>query len=377
MKAAITFFVCATALFGCGEPSDLDPDAAVEIRGAARHLDGTPVTKGTALVVKDIGLDDFAASAPIFFGTMGMVCVAGADLDLCDEEAVRTELAQDGSFEFSLRGRDVQSGFGTTSTLWATVAAPPTDDGLDGPSSATAFKARTSTVTLPPLRLWEPTVRVRRGRGTVRVGWPDLPGKLGRNPSYQARFESSEGALVWSLRRPGSVDPRVLEDASGGVSVDASVAASDTEQATTYRSAQQPFSGPAAPPSRGASCAAVATGRRTVTYDPCPLTDGALTRDFDPALDPECRKDTCPHHDTAVVVDLGDVRKISLVVVRADEDVLVVDSSLDARRWSTAATVDMKRPHATAKLASGTRARYVRIAAERWPLPTLRELSVW
>ena len=377
MKRAIALLLVPALFAACGEPSTIDPDAAVDIRGEAQHLDGTPVRRGTAMIVKDIGVDDFAASAPIFFGTMGMVCLAGADLDLCDEEAARTKLSDDGTFAFSLRGRDVQSGFGTTSTMWVSVAAPPVKDGLAGPSSAVAFTARSATVTLPPLRLWEPAITVDQTEERVRLDWPSLPPELGSKPSYQARFQSSDGELVWSAARPGVVDARVLEDVTGGVSVDASVKNVDAGGAGSYRSAQSPFHGPGSPPSRGASCAAVATGRRTVTYSPCPLTDGVLDRDFDPALDPKCRKDKCPHHDTAVVVDLGAARALSLVVLRADPDVLTLDTSLDGRRWSPALTVTMKRPHATAAFPRSTRARYVRVAAKRWPLPTLRELSVW
>ena len=377
MRATAASAILVLLLTGCGEPSNVDPDAAVTVTGAAQHLDGTPVTSGTAMVLKDIGIDDFAASAPVFFGTMGMACLAGTDLDLCDEEGVRTDLSGDGTFTLTLRGRDVQSGFGTTSTLWATVAADGSQ-GLAGPSTASAFTAQSETVNLPPLRLWEPAVDVIESRGKLRVQWPALPRRLGRHATYQARIESASGDLVWSMDRAGvAVDARVLEDVEGAVSVEASVDESGRRGAATYRSAQQRLSGPGAPASRGAPCSAVATGRRSVAYHPCPLTDGVFNEDFDPALDPECAEKTCPRHDTAVVVDLGEVRQLSLVVVRAEPDVLVLSISNDGRRWRRLSTVAMKSPNAAVSVPDDTRARYLRLHAQRWPLPTLRELSAW
>lgn len=374
MRRTLVALGVLSLLTACGEPSNVDPEAVVRISGSALHADGSPVTGGTVAVVKDIGVDDFAASAPLFFGTMGMACVVGADLDLCDEEGTRTELAEDGTFSVTLKGADVQSGFGTTSTLWASVGAPSAE-GLGGASAAYAFTADSETVRLPPLRLWEPRVKVAQADGSIRVAWPDLPRRLGRQPEYQARFETSGGDLVWAAYRSGvKVDARVLEDVRGGVAVDASAEARDG--AVTYRSPQKSFEGPGGPPSRGASCSAVATGRRTVTYEPCPLTDGVFGEDFDPALDPECAEERCPAHDTAIIVDLGEVRSLSLIVLRADPDTNILATSMDGSRWRRLATVRMRTPHVTVR-GGATRTRYIRLSAQRWPLGTLHELSIW
>ncbi|HVL85085.1 MAG TPA: discoidin domain-containing protein [Pseudonocardia sp.] len=363
-RVAAAVAALALALTACGEPSAVDPRAEVVVSGQVLHADGTPVQGGTAMVIKEIGPDDFAASAPLFFGTMGISCLAGIDLDLCDEAGARADVADDGTFSVRLRGRDVQSGFGTVSTMWATAAAP-SDGDLAGASASSAFTVGSESVQLPALRLWEPAVGVVEENGGVTVDVPRLPGEYGSDPRYEVRFESAEGALLWAARRRElPVDARVLEDAVHAVAVEASVDDAPGGSRATYRTAQARLAGPGAPPSRGAACATHRPGHGRVAHEPCPFTDGDLDEAFDAG-------------GRSVVIDLGETRPVDLVVIRGDTDTFVVHTSEDGRTWQRLATLETTREHAALDAPPATHARYVRVRAQRGVLPALRELSIW
>lgn len=370
----------AVLLAGCGEPSPVDPQARVQVSGSVKRAEGQALSQGRAVVMKEIGPDELAADAPAFFGTMGLVCLTRMDLDVCDEQGTAADLEGDGTFSVELRGSDVQSGFGTVSTLWASVEAPSADD-LPGPAVSHAFRATAETVELPAMTLWEPPVTLQQRGGQVRAQWPTVPRSLGRRAVYTGAFATDEGETVWSVRRAGAdVDTRVLEDFNGTFTVEARVEADDSplDGPVVYRSGAQSFTGPGAAPSRGAGCSAVASGRETVVYDPCPLTDGDVGEVFSPALDPRCPEGReCPHWDTKVVLDLGERRDLRLLVIRAEPDTWVLDVSDDARSWRRLRRVELRRPHATVQVPAKTRARYLRLRAARWPLRDLTEVSVW
>ena len=369
------------ALVACGQPSDVAPNATVTVTGSALHADGSPLADASVVVTTEIGPDELAADAPLFFGTAGLVCFTPADLDVCDEHGIRTEADQRGRFSVELRGADVQSGFGTVSTLWASIAAPHDPSAGQPPATSYAFTAVDKQVRLPALSLWEPKVDLKQPAGDVTVTVPELPTRYGRTPRYATHFVDDTGAAAWTLaRRGGRIDARVLEDLQGSVAVEASLARGpgELDGAVVYRSGSVAFVGPGAPPSRGAACSAVATGREHVEYEPCPLTDGDVGESFDPALDPKCPDgDGCPHWDTTVIVDLGRSRDISLLVLRADDDSYLLSASDDAAQWQRVGVARVTEGQALVTPTPRLRARYVRLAAQRWPLSTLRELSVW
>lgn len=378
MRRAVAVAVCCTLAVACGEPSPVDPQARVEIRGAAEYVGGGPVAGGTVLVMKEIGFDEFAADMPAFFGTMGLVCLTNVELDVCDESGTKGETSADGTFRVELTGRDVQSGFGTTSTLWATVAGPQQGGGA-GPSVSHAFQATSEAVKLPAMRVWDPQVRVARRGNALEVDWDAFPRELGRKARDRAVVQTTDGAALWSVGSRGeALDPRLLEDATAFVAAEAEVGRDADVGTRVYRSRQQPIQGAGPPPSRGAGCSAVATARERVAYDPCPLTDGDLSTSFDPALEPQCPQGRkCPQHDTAVILDLGEARAGSLLVIRGDEDRLVVDTAVAPGQWQRLETVKTRQGCAVVEIPNGIRLRYVRLRAARWPLPGFTEVSVW
>ena len=363
------------AASGCAPESSLSRDAAVEVSGRVLSQRGEAVAGARAVIVKEIGPEEFAAGAmSVVF--LGVTCLEDPDVEPCGEFAHHTEADRQGRFTFELRGADVQSGIGTASTMSLTAAAPPRD-GAPGPTTTHSFRVQEPSLGVPPHRLWQAAPKLSTTGGKIAVEVPPLGRAYGEPTSSTLLFLRKDGTPVWRSRTAVAVDQRALEELQGTAVVE--VATGETREVlrSIYRSAHVAVSGPGVPPSRGAGCWSSSRGRTTVRYSPCPLTDGDLTTTFDPALDPKCRsEERCPQPDTAVTVDLGKPSRVTAVALRGDDDVLMVRTSLDRKSWSKPVTVRVELGNAFAQLPA-RQARYVSVKAQRWPLPGFTEISVW
>lgn len=373
--------LAAIAVGACGTPSEVDPDSTVEIRGQVVHQDGSPVGGADAVLVKEIGVDEFLSGATTVVTTWGFACVAEADVDPCGEYAHRATTDGDGAFRFELRGADVQSGFRTASTMTATAAAPADDGERAGAATSSSFLVQREALELPTLHLWEPDIAIEQAEGQLTVDWPTLPEGYPADASYEAVFVDAQGRPVWGLSDAGSrIDARVLEDVRGGVAVQATAETSvdDLDADIAFRSGQHPVEGPGAPPSRGASCSATA-GERTQVVAPCPLTDGDLATLADVDIDdcPEGQSPCPTPADSAVVIDLGSERDLGLLVLRGDEDDVVVDVSADGRTWVQLLSIEMAGTRVAVGLPPGTTARAVRLRGESGDIGQFAEVSLW
>lgn len=373
--------LAAVAAGACGTPSEVDPDATVEIRGQVVHQDGSPVGGADTVLVKEIGVDEFLSGATTVMTTWGFACVAHADVDPCGEYAHRATTDGGGAFRFALRGADVQSGFGTASTMTATAAAPGDDGERAGAATSLSFLVQREALELPILHLWEPDIAIEQADGQLTVDWPTLPEGYPADASYEAVFVDARGRPVWALSDAGStIDVRVLEDVRGGVAVQATTETSvdDLDADIAFRSGQHPVEGPGAPPSRGASCSAT-DGDRVQVVAPCPLTDGDLATLADVDIDdcPEGRTPCPAPADSSVVIDLGSERDLSLLVLRGDEDDVVVDVSGDGRTWAQLLSVEMTGTSVAVGLPPGTTARAVRLRGDSGDIGQFAEISLW
>ena len=376
--AAATLILAA----GCGTPSEIDPDAQVEITGALVDQDGAAVPNARAVLVKEIGVDEFLSGAMTVMTTWGFACAVDAPVDPCGEYTTVATTGGDGGFAFTVRGADVQSGFGTVSTMTATAAAPPRDGERTGAAVSLSFQVQEELMGLPPLRLWRPQVDVSTQGGNLVVGWPSMPDGYPADVRYEAIVFDGQGRPVWTITTPGQpADLRVLEDLAGGVAVQATAETQvDQRDATVvYRSAQLPVAGPGAPPSRGAACATTAAGRAPVQAQPCPLTDGDLTTLASLDMPSDCPSDgsACDYPDRSIVLDLRSSRPLTLVVLRGEQDDLAIDVSDDGQTWQPVAEVEMTATSAAVALPPDTSGRYVRVRAQSSDVGDFSEIALW
>lgn len=366
----------------CGTPSEVAADARLQVRGSVVTQDGSPISDAPVVMVKEIGVDEFLSGATTVLTTWGFACVTEAAVDPCGEYDHRTATDGEGTFAFDLRGADVRSGFGTASTMTLTAAGPASEGQRTGPATSLSFLVQRELLDLPELRLWEPELHVSQEGGRLTVTWPTLPTDLSADASYEAVAVDEQGRPVWTLTDGSAgVDVRVLEDVRGGVAVQASAETVVDERRSdvVYRSGQLPVEGPGAPPSRGASCSAT-DGEHAEAFVPCPLTDGDLGTLADVDLDVDCPEGQtqCPHPpDSAIVLDLGSSGPRSLVVLRGDEDDLVIDVSDDGTTWTQVIAVEMEATQVAVPLPPGTTGRYLRVRGAVGDVGQFAEISVW
>lgn len=379
LAATVTLAALAAA---CGTPSDVDPDAQVEITGTLVDQAGVPVPAARAVLVKEIGVDEFLSGAVTVMTSWGFACVVDEPVDPCGEYAYFATSADDGSFTFLVRGSDVQSGFRTASTMTATAAAPAQTGERAGAAVSLSFQVQEEILELPRFQLWQPQVEVRTEDGTLAVAWPTMPDGYPAEAQYEAIVTDEQGRPVWTITTSGQpVDPRVLEDLVGGVAVQATAATTVNERSATlvHRSARLPVAGPGAPPSRGATCATTAEGRSPVIAAPCPLTDGDLTTPAVLGMPSDCPSDAsaCDYPDRSIVIDLGGTQALTLLVMRGDEDDLVIDVSDDGQAWQQVVEVEMTTSSAAVALPPDTIGRYVRVRAQAGDVGQFAEISLW
>lgn len=382
VRPLVALALAAVVASACGTPSEVAADARLQVRGSVAHQDGSPVSGTPVVLVKEIGVDEFLSGATTVLTTWGFACVTEADVDPCGEYDHRTTTDAEGSFAFDLHGADVRSGFGTASTMTLTAAGPAGEGQRTGPATSMSFLVQRDLLDLPGVRLWEPELRVSQEGGRLTASWPTLPADLSADPSYEAVVVDEQGRPVWTLTDGSAgVDVRVLEDVRGGVAVQASAETVVDERRSdvVYRSGQMAVEGPGAPPSRGAACSAT-DGEHVEAVLPCPLTDGDLSTLADVDLEVDCPdgQTQCPHPpDSAVVLDLDSSGPRSLVVLRGDEDDVVIDMSDDGTTWTEVIAVEMEATQVAVPLPSGTSGRYLRVRSAVGDVGGFAEISVW
>lgn len=331
------------ALAGC---SRVAHDAQVTLSGTAQHPDGSPLVDAT------VGLDvapgpSVLLAVPVIIATFGQACRTA----LCGAEHT-TETDANGDYAFDLLGRDVQGLFGEEVWLQAGVRGTRTGDALAGPAGSVELVVRDEQVQLPTIRLWDPAVTIE----TDAVAWEALLPEQGDPERTEIVFETLEGDRVWfgSAAPTGTdIDPRLLEDTTGGVAALVTLPGGDPDgiERRQLRSSTHGYvSDAGAPASRGAPCEVVHhTGMRTALR-PCTLTDGSLGRTLDADLSPA--DPTCPTPEAGatepcdvrarVAIQVGGELPVELVVVRGCDDceVVVGDRAFATERTFEAFTVD-------------------------------------
>jgi len=372
LRAVAVVCVVALAATSC-TMSRLDQDEAVRISGRLLDEAGAPRPGAPVVLAKEVDLGEALFGVTVAVGTLGLVCLAEPGPAICSKSR-RATTGPDGRFTFDLRGRDTHGLVGTASTFHLSARASVGPGDARGPMVTARFDVQTPTRELPELRLWRPRVTAAGGR----VEWTPMDPASGPPEGYAVSyFGDPARAPVWTVEgpSPATVDPRVLEDARGTVAVDAVVTHEPAggRVRVTSRSAAVPWTGPAgAPPSRGAPCWSYASsGDTAAPLSPCTLTDG----DFSGPV-AGTPSDTSAGVRTAIAVDLGRSRPVSLVVARGCPADCTVETSADGRTWSAAGTGTGAR--FTVAPRAGATAHWVRVRSTSGvDVSRLAEISAW
>ena len=265
MRVGLLLLVVA----GCGEQSNLDPDAAVRVNGVVHDVDGGPLADRPVRLGSGVSVGEGGVGVL----SVGLFCLTGE----CNGDFFDTTTGDDGSFSFDLTGRDAQSAFGEAVSFRLSTSAAPAGDHPAGPAVAARFNIQTTTLDLPTLRLVDPEPQLSSSGTQVAVQWD---GSAAPGP-YVAGFTDRDGFAVWAedAAEPQAVlDGRVLEDATGILTVSGTKedAVEGSDLSVEWRSSATAFKGGyGAPPSRGAACAVVAADGSAERLDGCGLSDGS------------------------------------------------------------------------------------------------------
>jgi hypothetical protein len=377
----VALLALGAVLVACtGSPSEVDPDARIDIAGRVAHADGKAIPGVRVAMSREADLGEVFA----VFATLGLACI-DAHTDVCLGSRI-TRSGSDGRFAYRLKGKDTQGFAGTASTMVLTSAAGPRADEVLGPISTYRFQVQTEALDIP-LRMWEPRLEGATGSFGARVTWQRVPatavpGLNAATVAHEIEFRRDD-EVVWTVGKARSglaFDPRLLEDTVGSAAVTARLEDQRVSDARgrrvdlVLRSGARAYDSPAgAPPSRGRACA-IADGSGRLVYQPtCALTDGDFEEDFAPSVCTGASSCSEPPHRSAVV-DLGAQRSLSLIVIRGCRDRCTVETSRDAKSWRGAGIASTE--DAALRVAPLVRARYVRITAST-TVDGLREVSAW
>lgn len=370
--------VLTLSLVGCGEDSKLEPEDQVTISGRATRDDGRALSGRTAILVKEPDLGELLSGATTLIGSMGLVCLGENPPEICRSGSTATT-DDAGRFEFTLLGKDTQGSVGQASTFNLAVRAEPREGAASGASRVERFIIQRTRIQTPDLKLWEPQLSVVTDPSQARVTFGALPtGATGTRITFR-----TADALVWGedYASGEAVDARLLEDATGTVSVSVSSTGErdDTEFTAQNVSESIAFTGRAgAPPSRNAVCTAAGASGVEEPVTDCALTDGDFASTLTPPRDtgctsgePSCESALANHRYT---VDLGEARAASLLVVRGNVRDVIVERSADGATWA-AVTLE----EGAASLPAGSTVRYVRVRSDRddTSVRSPAEISVW
>jgi len=363
----------------CGvEQSRVDANAQVSVKGKALSDVGTdagayvgsPLTGTKVALIKELDLGEAIGGLTITAATLGLACLDSHPPALCANNSHLATTEGDGSFSFSVVGRDTQGSLGVASTMEVVVRAARHLGETAGAVGIAEFTVQTASLQLPDLHVWQPGLRVETNGKSVQVRWPMLPSSgYGSRPRYSLDFDDSQGKVVWatgSAQSDAPLDLRLLEDVNSFVRVvaRASSPASGTTVDFTYLSGSVKVPGNAgAPVSRGAACAAVTASGIGPFNAACSLTNGDFTKSF-----------VSGASATGAVIDLGTDRAVSLVVVRGCSGQCRISLSSDLTAWSDAGSLSGE--YATAPITLNRSARYIRLSGTP-NVSLLRQVSVW
>jgi hypothetical protein len=326
--------------------------------------DGTALAATKLVLLKELDIGEVVGGLFVTTASLGLACLSDHPPALCADNAHLTTTDSSGGFSFSLKGGQTQGSLGTASTMELMVRAPGRSSDIAAAASMAEFQVQTATLALPDLRIWQPDLSWAAGD---KPSWSSLPGSYGGSPAYSVEFYDLRGGQWWvtgSMKSGEPVDGRVLENLDGtfDVAARASGTANGTTVDYTYISGSVPFRADAgAPPSRGASCAAVMSSGRLV-FTRCALTSGFAQSSSQLGAGA-----------TAVIVDLGQQRAISLIVLRGCSGQCKVAVSADLTAWTDVGSAT--GAYTTMSVTANRSARFVRVSTGN--VTSLRQLSVW
>jgi hypothetical protein len=336
------------------------PAGGVAVRGRVVDVTGHPVPGATVAMQEHVSGFDAVGRALVAVGSLGTACQG----TVCSPGfgAGRT----DGRGEYTVYLTRTPGDYDISVAAGATTV-----------SAQVAYAAR--PLRLPDVTVWSFRPALEVSGTTARLRYAPPPAAVGREEVTRARFMAGD-AEVLSLPDAGSgarFDARLIEDLA--VTLVARVVVDGRLGETSYE-ASAPVRGTLRPVSRGSRCSEYGASGRPVTYAPCALADGDLVHRWTPRV-PDFRCGGAPC-DRKVVVDLGAVRALHYVAVRAcDPFAHEVQVSADGRTWQTVverhayAGTDLDGICATAM---SVRARYVRVLGPAGGFySTFTEISVF
>jgi hypothetical protein len=351
------------------------PDQTVVISGRALSAAGAPLRGVTVHLYKEADVGEVIVGAFAVLGSLGSVCLFPAAPAICNRGHVATT-DSGGGYRFRLTGAETQGLIGDASTLDAVFADP--QGGRTAASTTVRFKALATTVTVPDARLWNAGVHVTTASvpaPAFGVSWTGLPAADGTGAAYYAQLlDPNAGLGIWTQPASGGaarIDARIAEDHSVDVAVTARASLGSGVNAVyvSSRVPVRPIAG--APPSRHRPCFAV-TGTSTLAQFAQPACH-ATDRDLGA---PARLSATGGAVVTGAVVDLGTVRRVSLIVGRGLAGAIVVEVSTDGTSYVQVATTS-DAPFAISPPGQPA-ARFVRVRSPSGlDESLLTEISVW
>ncbi len=379
MRRLLCAGMIVALVVACGvEQSRVDANAKVSIKGKALSdvatpagtYFGAPLAYTKVALIKELDIGEAIGGLFVTAVTLGLACLDNQPPALCANNSHLAKTGSDGSFSFSVLGRDTQGSLGVASTMEVVVRVARHLGETAGAVGIAEFTVQTATLQLPDLHVWQPGLDVETNGKSVQVRWPALPSSgYGRQPTYTLEFDDIQGKAVWVTRPTHSGEPldvRVLEDVNTTVRVVAR--ASSPAQRTivdfTYVSGSLKVPNtPRVPPSRGAACAAVTASGIGPFTSACSVTSGDLGK-----------SSVSGSAASGVVIDLGADRAVSLVVVRGCSAQCRISLSSDLGAWSEAGSVSSD--YASLPISLNRSARYIRLLGTP-NVQLLRQVSVW
>ncbi|HYN99718.1 MAG TPA: discoidin domain-containing protein [Actinomycetota bacterium] len=343
-------------------PSQVDPDASVTVRGSIEDQSGRPLAGRQVVLAPQTQVSELLGGTLFTALSLGTLCLADPPPEPCGtflRNSKSADSAADGTYSFSLKGKDVRTFFGNAQSMGVSATLPAPPGAQEGPALLQVFKVQAPDLDLGPIRFWEPEVKVEPGKAQ----WTAIAGNFGNGSGYRLEFTTVEGAPVWSVMSrtaEAAYDPRVLEDARGKVSVTATRdgVALGTTTRLSYRSSQIGFQSSAGTPlSRGRPCSYQSGGGVSAPLEGCRATDGVVSESAGvpvPTSSPESTGSAV--QPQWVVLDLGRPVNLGLVVLRGCS--CSVEASMDGSTWSPVGQADGHAEITPSRL----RARFVRAA---------------
>ena len=361
-RKIVAIVISSVLLAACGiQQSGLDANTTVTIAGKV-VADGKPLAATKVVLLKELDLGEVVGGLFVTTASLGLACLSDHPPALCSNNAHLATTDLTGAFSFSVKGGQTQGSLGTASTMEVMAHVPARASEVAGAASMAEFQVQTATLALPDLRIWQPDLSWSAGD---RPAWSPVPGT--GSATYSVEFYDLHGGQWWvtgAMKSGDRVDGHVLENLDGTFDVAARTrgTANGTTVDNTYISGSVPFRGDAgAPPSRGAGCAPVTSNAR-LAFARCPLTSGSVASNSQLAVGA-----------TGVVIDLGQQRTISLVVLRGCSGQCKLAVSSDLNTWTDVGSVT--GTYTTLSVAPNAPRRFVRVSTS--DVASLRQVSVW